>query len=191
MDVQDIRNLQEAYMEVVENQQLNELTPATPENVQKAVNRRDRQDRRNINHGAGSSSPFWQKLRRVDDAAKKYNKRHGTNVKTPLGEQYDLYDIVMDYLLDEGYAETPEAAEAIMVNMSEEWRDGILQQLDELSDWTVRAARNKLKRNTQRASGPGRQEHANREFQFNKKINARNQRTGSNVSPTDVEFRNR
>jgi hypothetical protein len=191
MDVQDIRNLQEAYMEVVENQQLNELTPATPENVQKAVNRRDRQDRRNINHGAGSSSPFWQKLRRVDDAAKKYNKRHGTDVKTPLGEQYDLYDIVMDYLLDEGYAETPEAAEAIMVNMSEEWRDGILQQLDELSDWTVRAARNKLKRNTQRASGPGRQEHANREFQFNKKINARNQRTGSNVSPTDVEFRNR
>jgi hypothetical protein len=191
MDAQDFRSLQEAYMEVVENQQLDELTPATPENVQKAVNRRDRQDRRNINHGAGSSSPFWQKLRRVDDAAKKYNKRHGTNVKTPLGEQYDLYDIVMDYLLDEGYAETPEAAEAIMVNMSEEWRDGILQQLDELSDWTVRAARNKLKRNTQRASGPGRQEHSNREFQFNKKINARNQRTGSNVSPTDVEFRNR
>jgi hypothetical protein len=191
MDVQDIRNLQEAYMEVVENQQLNELTPATPENVQRVVNRRLRQDRRNIHDGRGSSSPFWQRRVRADDAAKKYNERHGTNVKTSIGEQYDLYDIVMDYLLDEGYAETPEAAEAIMVNMSEEWRDGILQQLDELSDWTVRAARNKLKRNTQRASGPGRQEHANREFQFNKKINARNQRTGSNVSPTDVEFRNR
>jgi hypothetical protein len=29
-------------------------------------------------------------------------------------------------LLDEGYAETPEAAEAIMVNMSEEWRDSII-----------------------------------------------------------------
>jgi hypothetical protein len=130
MDAQDFRSLQEAYLEVVENQQLNELTPATPENVQKAVNRRDRQDRRNINHGAGSSSPFWQKLRRVDDAAKKYNKRHGTNVKTPLGEQYDLYDIVMDYLLDEGYAETPEAAEAIMVNMSEEWRDDIMEKED-------------------------------------------------------------
>ena len=106
-------------------------------------------------------------------------------------EEFDIYDIILSHLLDEGYAETPEAAEAIMVNMSEEWRDGILQQLDELSDWTVRAARNKLKRNTQRASGPGRQEHSNREFQFNKKINARNQRTGSNVSPTDVEFRNR
>jgi len=29
-------------------------------------------------------------------------------------------------LIDEGYAETPEAAEAIMVNMSEEWRQSIL-----------------------------------------------------------------
>jgi hypothetical protein len=27
---------------------------------------------------------------------------------------------------DEGYAETPEAAEAIMVNMSEEWRNSII-----------------------------------------------------------------
>ena len=41
-------------------------------------------------------------------------------------EQVDLYDIILSHLLDEGYAETPEAAEAIMVNMSEEWRDSII-----------------------------------------------------------------
>jgi hypothetical protein len=41
-------------------------------------------------------------------------------------EQYDLYDIILSHLLDEGYAETPEAAEAIMVNMSEEWMGSIL-----------------------------------------------------------------
>ena len=40
-------------------------------------------------------------------------------------EEVYLYDIILSYLLDEGYAETPEAAEAIMVNMSEEWRDSI------------------------------------------------------------------
>jgi hypothetical protein len=28
--------------------------------------------------------------------------------------------------MTEGYAETPEAAEAIMVNMSEDWRDSII-----------------------------------------------------------------
>jgi len=41
-------------------------------------------------------------------------------------ESYDLYDIILSHLLDEGYAETPEAAEAIMVNMSEEWRQSII-----------------------------------------------------------------
>jgi hypothetical protein len=41
-------------------------------------------------------------------------------------EEYDLYDIILSHLLDEGYAETLEAAEAIMVNMGEEWRESIL-----------------------------------------------------------------
>jgi hypothetical protein len=38
----------------------------------------------------------------------------------------DPYDIILSHLLDEGYAETSEAAESIMVNMSEEWRESIL-----------------------------------------------------------------
>lgn len=41
-------------------------------------------------------------------------------------EDFDLYDIILSHLLDEGYAETPEAAEKIMVNMSEEWRQSII-----------------------------------------------------------------
>jgi hypothetical protein len=49
----------------------------------------------------------------------------------------DLYDIILSHLLDEGYAETPEAAEAIMVNMSEEWREGILSE-DPVQDFRDR-----------------------------------------------------
>jgi hypothetical protein len=41
-------------------------------------------------------------------------------------EEVDLYDIILSHLIDEGYAETPEAAEAIMVNMSEDWRESIV-----------------------------------------------------------------
>ena len=37
------------------------------------------------------------------------------------------YDALFSYILDEGYAETPEAAEVIMVNMSEEWISTILE----------------------------------------------------------------
>jgi hypothetical protein len=41
-------------------------------------------------------------------------------------ESYDIYDFILSHLLDEGYAETTEAAEAIMVNMSEDWKNSIL-----------------------------------------------------------------
>jgi len=44
-------------------------------------------------------------------------------------EDFDLYDIILSHLLDEGYAETVEAAESIMVNMSEEWRESIIEDV--------------------------------------------------------------
>jgi len=43
-------------------------------------------------------------------------------------EQVDLYDIILSHLLDEGYADTQQAAEAIMVNMSADWREDIVEQ---------------------------------------------------------------
>lgn len=45
----------------------------------------------------------------------------------PRNESYDSYDLVLEYLLDEGYADSVENAEVIMVNMSEEWREEILE----------------------------------------------------------------
>jgi hypothetical protein len=42
-------------------------------------------------------------------------------------EIVDLYDVVLEHLLDEGYADTEEAATVIMANMSEEWREEILE----------------------------------------------------------------
>jgi len=43
-------------------------------------------------------------------------------------EAYNLYDVILSHLLDEGYAETVENAEAIMVNMSEDWRESIFEE---------------------------------------------------------------
>lgn len=52
--------------------------------------------------------------------------------ETPQNEGYDLYDLIFDYLLDEGYADTEEAATVIMANMSEDWIDDICGEvLDE------------------------------------------------------------
>jgi hypothetical protein len=43
-------------------------------------------------------------------------------------ETYDVYDVILEYLCTEGYADTLEDAETIMVNMSEDWRDTILDE---------------------------------------------------------------
>jgi len=43
-------------------------------------------------------------------------------------DSYDPFDIVMNHLLDEGYADDVEGAEVIMINMSEEWRENIIAE---------------------------------------------------------------
>lgn len=45
-----------------------------------------------------------------------------------LPEEVDLYDIVSEYLIDEGFCDTSEDADVIMANMSEEWRESILDE---------------------------------------------------------------
>lgn len=107
MDAQELRNLQEAYMEVVMNELDEEQSPiprGTPMNKRWPY--------------ISNKDPDFQIA--VDRVNKKKSK------KTDVKETLDIYDIILSHLLDEGYAETPEAAEAIMVNMSEEWRDSIL-----------------------------------------------------------------
>lgn len=47
-----------------------------------------------------------------------------------LNQDFDIFDAIKGHLLDEGYAETEEAALAIMANMSEEWKTGILESMD-------------------------------------------------------------
>ena len=70
-----------------------------------------------------------------------------------LASDVDLFDIVKGYLLDEGYAESEDAAMVIMVNMSEGWKESILEscgveiyaqelELDEASVTDERVRRN-------------------------------------------------
>ena len=78
--------------------------------------------------GGGGSLPKGKKLERQK--------------KTGVSESFDLYDIILSHLLDEGYADTEQAAEAIMVNMSEDWRESIFEefeQLDEISQGLANA----------------------------------------------------
>ncbi len=40
----------------------------------------------------------------------------------------EAYDAVLDYLLDEGFADTEKNAITIMANMSEEWKEKIMKK---------------------------------------------------------------
>ena len=63
---------------------------------------------------------------------------------TGLNNSADLFDIVKGHLMSEGFADTEEAALAIMANMSEEWRQSILSE-DPVQDFRDmrRAAENR------------------------------------------------
>ena len=52
--------------------------------------------------------------------------RIGKRVMT--GEEVDLFDYVLEHLIAEGYADTNESALVIMANMSEEWRQSIVER---------------------------------------------------------------
>jgi hypothetical protein len=122
MDGQTLRNLQEAYY--TEVHQVNEAS-VTDDRVRR--NQRvfgsnytpPRDWDQSANRGKGA----------VLNAKQKEKQRRKGLAKSAMGEAVDLYDVVLSHLLDEGYAETPEAAEAIMVNMSEEWIDSIVDEV--------------------------------------------------------------
>jgi hypothetical protein len=57
-------------------------------------------------------------------------EKTGLNIKDSY--EYDTFDIVLEYLIAEGYADTEESALVIMANMSEEWREEIVEEDDRL-----------------------------------------------------------
>ena len=73
------------------------------------------------------------------------NARHAEKTRLQaLNNSYDLFDVILSHLLAEGYADTNENALVIMANMSEEWRESIIEQQ---TDPLKTAAENSKKRN--------------------------------------------
>ena len=138
MNSQELRALQEAYNSVYSSQeevdQLDEAMSSYDRNRQRAAQRAaERNEARKQGKtgnvpGVGYVSPRPERETYRDSAG---TERHKTGARMPKKEDqkesFDLYDIILSHLLDEGYAETSEAAEAIMVNMSEEWKQNIVE----------------------------------------------------------------
>ena len=141
-DLQNISNLSQEILIEGANKEHNVLNrwPYTSPYLQESTEldesgKNDARIRENIKSFGSNYTPprDWdQSANRgkgaVLNAKQKEKQRRKTVAKSSMGEGYDLYDIILSHLLDEGYAETQEQAEVIMVNMSEDWRDDIIDE---------------------------------------------------------------
>jgi len=60
---------------------------------------------------------------------KTHAQRRGVRTRgSGVREDADIYDIILSHLLDEGFATDEESAQGIMVNMSEDWRQSIVNE---------------------------------------------------------------
>jgi len=127
MNSKDYRNIREAYLNVYEQEEVLDEVLDTP-------GRANEYARKNVRSMLGafakgvvnkdiSQLKTIEKRKRGAELGKRKAERKAAEEQK---EQVDLYDIILSHLLDEGYADTEEAAEAIMVNMSEEWRETIV-----------------------------------------------------------------
>ena len=106
-----------------------------------ARNEARKQGKTGVVPGVGYVSPRPERETYTDSAGV---QRHKTGARMPQKEEVDLFDYILEHLVAEGYADTNQAAIAIMANMSEEWKQSILSE-DPVQDFRDmrRAAENK------------------------------------------------
>jgi formate dehydrogenase assembly factor FdhD len=94
-------------------------------------------DNGDYENGSGSArmmlSPRKKALamarRKENEATTPQHQRQAAKMRrvaSNMKEELDTYDLVLDYLLSEGFADNEEAALQIMSNMSEEWREEVV-----------------------------------------------------------------
>jgi len=123
MNSQELRALQEAYSQVYELDEVKGIEGHINPNTGKS------------SYGLDSGLAMTPKKRMETRAnslqkkgeGKRANKIRAVMKRPSMGEAVDLFDTILEYLVAEGYADTNEAAIAIMVNMSEDWRESIVE----------------------------------------------------------------
>jgi len=161
MNSQDLRALQEAYIDVYQldedkrpiygrggairktetplqiyGKQATAKDKRTKHNIPKGgttIDRRDSDELFSGDYDRGSGNAAKRRAAALTKPeAKKFPNRLTRSDKQGIKDSFDLYDIILSHLLDEGYAETLEQAEVIMVNMSEDWRESICEAMKPL-----------------------------------------------------------
>ena len=129
MNSQELRALQESYSQVYELDEVKvELKQRNKNEMQRKAGNLGREVV-SSKKGPKRTAAMNRMGKLVSSIARDdEEKRFKTLGQSPAhNEEVDLYDIILSHLLDEGYADTNEAAIAIMANMSEDWRESICE----------------------------------------------------------------
>ena len=122
MDNKHVIGLYEAYLDVYEGINYSPIKAHRGEDI-------------------GEPGKMFKEIERK--AAKQYgSKKSGKRVAGAVlaklrraHEEVDLYDVVLEHLLDEGYCDGVESAEVIMANMSEEWFNYIVEAFNQKGEF--------------------------------------------------------
>ena len=129
MDSKELRNLHEAYMDVYAPQEVDEAVKGASRHdteMRKSASKERKSGIKNrLSPAAGKDNA--NKMQRDIKFFDKLTKKNRNVVGLVTKEEYDTFDTILEYLIAEGYADTNESALVIMANMSEEWREDIME----------------------------------------------------------------
>jgi hypothetical protein len=135
MEASDIRNLQEAYLDIYLSEERN------PSHPHWKTNRQFKKSEKRNQELIDASTE------RQKDRARNKNQifiGKGGKITKTQREQVDLYDLILLHLLDEGYTNSIEGAEVILENMSEGWIESIMEEQKPLPIKKMKEKENKL-----------------------------------------------
>jgi len=140
MESKKIRDLIEAYSSIYESNCGKEEVEQIDEADSIAAMRERAAKRRKQRYGASDTSRGGRDDYRPYTKAD-YERGEANDPRKKTNEEVDIFDTILEHLVAEGYADTNEAALAIMANMSEEWRQSIVEgPVGEFADNVARTA---------------------------------------------------
>jgi len=99
----------------------------SPEEKKKMKNKKGGEDEDKTEKDEGGKHKEGKHPKGKEEKGEKVTEKEGKETEKEMKESADLFDYLLEYLVAEGYADTNKAALAIMANMSEEWKQSIME----------------------------------------------------------------
>jgi len=140
MEAKHVKDLMEAYASIYEKKEEPEMEEGEEKESEKDEGGKHKEGK----HKKGK-----------EEKGEKVTEKEDEEDEKEMKESADLFDYILEHLVAEGYADTNKAALAIMANMSEDWKQDIVE-----AKYGTEAGRKKLAKKIRKGeeigkSGPG------------------------------------